>query len=99
MKYTGVTFSQAAAAYRHFNEIRLKYPSDLINAKTTPGGGDEYAADAVSRATISTVDVMKYAAIQALQGEPQRSQVMKKFSLQRSPADMDFTAAQVLRFI
>ncbi len=46
--------------------------SGLINAKTTPGGGDEYAADAVSRATIST-DVMKYAAIQALQGEPVES--------------------------
>lgn len=43
--------------------------SGLIDAKTTPGGGDEYAADAVSRATIST-DAMKYAAIQALQGEP-----------------------------
>ena len=43
--------------------------SDLINAKTTPGGGDEYAADAVSRATIST-DAMKYAAIQALLGDP-----------------------------
>lgn len=46
--------------------------SGLIDAKTTPGGGDEYAADAVSRATIST-DAMKYAAIQALQGEPVES--------------------------
>ncbi len=46
--------------------------SDLINAKTTPGGGDEFAADAVSRATIST-DAMKYAAIEALQGDPVES--------------------------
>ena len=62
-----------------------------------PGGGDEYAADAVSRATIST-DAMKYAAIQALQGEPVESSD-EKFLLQRSPANMDFTAAQALRSI
>ena len=71
--------------------------SGLIDAKTTPGGGDEYAADAVSRATIST-DAMKYAAIQALQGEPVESSD-EKFLLQRSPANMDFTAAQALRSI
>lgn len=70
--YWGYLFPSSSSFTGISTKFAGKDLSDLINAKTTPGGGDEYAADAVSRATIST-DVMKYAAIQALQGEPVES--------------------------
>ena len=95
--YWGYLFPSSSSFTGISTKFAGKDLSGLIDAKTTPGGGDEYAADAVSRATIST-DAMKYAAIQALQGEPVESSD-EKFLLQRSPANMDFTAAQVLRFI
>ena len=67
--YWGYLFPSSSSFTGISTKFAGKDLSGLIDAKTTPGGGDEYAADAVSRATIST-DVMKYAAIQALQGEP-----------------------------
>ena len=70
--YWGYLFPSSSSFTGISTKFAGKDLSDLINAKTTPGGGNEYAADAVSRATIST-DVMKYAAIQALQGEPVES--------------------------